>query len=284
MEMTVNSLQDDRIFRSTRIVAAGVVPILVLAFLILYLFPETSGTRFAWEIKPNMTAVFMGAGYLGGASLFVHTVMGQHWHRVAPGFIPVTSFTVAMMVTTVLHWERFDTRHFPFMLWLILYVVTPLLIPFLWWRNRGTDPGTPELNDQVVPSFARWSLRLLGLGLLLFAIIGFLQPEWIVALWPWTLSLLTARILSGWFVLLGVGGLVIGRETRWSSWRVGLQSIGLWHVLVVIGAFFHREDFPHGLVNWYLISVVVVLVSMAVLYGQMEYGRKQGEIDSLHVN
>lgn len=268
-------LQDDRIFRSTKIVAAGVVPILVLAFLILYLFPESSGTRFAWEIKPDMTAVFMGAGYLGGAVLFAHTVFGQRWHRVAPGFLPVTSFTIAMLLATALHWDRFDTSHFPFVLWLILYAVTPFLVPFLWWRNRVTDPGTPESDDQVVPSLARWSLRLLGAGLLLFAIIGFLQPEWIISLWPWTLSLLTARILSGWFALLGTGGLVIGRETRWSSWRVGLQSIGLWHVLVVVGAVVHREDFTHGLFNWYLISVVIVLVSMAVLYLKMEYGRYQ---------
>lgn len=274
----MNLLQDDRIFRSTRIVAAGVVPILILAFLILYLFPETSGTRFAWEIKPDMTAVFMGAGYLGGAVLFAHTVFGQRWHRVAPGFLPVTSFTIAMLLVTVLHWDRFDTSHFPFVLWLILYAVTPFLVPFLWWRNRKTDPGAPEPDDLVIPNLARWSLRLLGAGLVLFAIVGFLQPDWIVSLWPWTLSLLTARILSGWFALLGTGGLVIGRETRWSSWRVGLQSIGLWHLLVIIGAVIHRQDFPQGLFNWYLISVVIVLVSMAVLYLKMEYGRKRVEI------
>jgi uncharacterized membrane protein len=183
-----------------------------------------------------------------------------------------------MMLATTLHWDRFDTSHFPFVLWLILYAVTPLLVPILWWRNRGTDPGTPELNDQVVPDVARWSLRLLGAGLVLFAITGFFLPERVVTLWPWTLSLLTARILSGWFALLGAGGLVIGRETRWSSWRVGLQSIGLWHLLVVIGAVIHREDFIYGLFNWYLISVVIVLVSMAVLYGQMEYGRYQQKV------
>jgi hypothetical protein len=273
--MATNLVQDDRIFRSTKIVAAIVVPFLLLAFMILYLFPETSGTRFAWEIKPDMTAVFMGAGYLGGALLFIHTLVSERWHRVAPGFMPVTSFTIAMLLATMLHWSRFDTSKLPFILWLILYAVTPFLVPFLWWRNRGTDSGTPEIDDQVVPTVVRWALRLLGLGLVVFAIVGFVQPEWIVTVWPWTLSPLTARILSGWFALLGIGGWVIGRETRWSSWRVGLQSIGLWHVLVVIGAFMHQEDFPQGLLNWYLISVVIVLMGMAVLYTQMEYGRYQ---------
>ena len=267
--------QDDRIFLSTRVVAGLVIPILVLAFVILFLFPQTSGERFAWEIKPDMTAVFMGAGYLGGAWLFVQAVLGKRWHRVAAGFLPVTSFTSAMLLATVLHWDRFDLHHFPFILWLILYIVTPFLVPFLWWRNRVTDPGSLEEGNQLVPSAARWSLQGLGIVLLLFAVLGFVQPELVITLWPWTLTVLTARILGGWFALLGTGGLVIGRETRWSSWQVGLQSIGLWHLLVLVGAVMHRQDFSHGLLNWYIISVVLVLLGMAWLYWQMENGRRQ---------
>jgi len=272
--MAAHDLQDDRIFLSTRIVAALVVPILLLAFVILYLFPGTSGERFAWEIKPDMTAVFMGAGYLGGAWLFVNTAVGKQWHRVAAGFLPVTTFTISMMLATIIHWDRFDIKHFPFVLWLILYAVTPFLVPFLWWRNRVTDPGTLEVGDPAVPVAARWSLQLLGTGLLFFAIVGTLQTEWVMNLWPWALTTLTARTMSGWVALLAVGGLIIGRETRWSAWRVGLESIALWHILVLIGAVIHRQDFKNGLLNWYLISVVLVLLGMAVLYGQMQYGRK----------
>jgi uncharacterized membrane protein len=258
--------KDDRIFRSTRVISAVVVPFLLLAFLILYLTPERSGDRFAWEIKPNMTAAFMGAGYLGGSWLFISAVIGRRWHRVAPGFLPVTTFTIFMLLATFVHWDRFDLGHIPFLLWLGLYVITPLLVPFLWWRNRVTDPGIPEPGDQVAPVVARWGLRLLGAALLLFAIVTFIFPEWLISIWPWTLSPLTARIMSGWFGLLGVGGLVIGRETRWSSWRVGLQSISLWHVLVVVAAVVQRADFPDGLLNWYLVSVVLVLVGMLSLY------------------
>jgi len=266
------SERDDRIFLSTRVISAVVVPFLVLAFLILYLTPEQSGERFAWEIKPSMTAAFMGAGYLGGSWLFISTVFGRRWHRVAAGFLPVTTFTIFMLLATIVHWDRFDIGHIPFLLWLGLYVITPLLVPFLWWRNRVTDPGTPEPGDQLAPALARWSLRLLGAALLLFAVIGFIFPDRLISIWPWTLSPLTARVMSGWFGLLGVGGLVIGRETRWSGWRVGLQSIGLWHLLVVVAAVIYRADLPDGLLNWYLISVVLVLVGMVALYLAMEIG------------
>jgi hypothetical protein len=262
--------RDDRIFLATRLVAVLVVPILVLAWVILYFFPDTSAASFAWEIQPPMMAAFMGAGYLGGALLFVHAALGRRWHRVAAGFPIVAVFTAAMLLVTVLHWARFDLQHFPFLLWLVLYLVTPVLIPWLWWRNRATDPGTLEERDRIVPAVARWSLGLLGLILWGFALAGFLRPNWLVSIWVWSLTPLTARVLSGWLALLGTGGLVIGRETRWSAWRVGIQSIGLWHILVILGAWRHPLDFPDGLINWYTISVILTLLGMAGLYLYME--------------
>ncbi|MFZ0544819.1 MAG: hypothetical protein WAM60_05250 [Candidatus Promineifilaceae bacterium] len=265
----MNHSRDDRIFWSTRIVAGLVVPVLLLAFVILYLFPSTTGERFAWEIRPSLMAAYMGAGYIGGAWLFFNVAIGRHWHRVAAGFLPVTAFTTNMLVDTIIYWERFDLSHFPFLLWLILYIVTPILVPLIWWHNRVRDPGLPEANDVVVPLIARWSLMLLGSVILFVGIIGFIFPDWLISLWVWPLMPLSARILTGWFGLLGVGGVIIGSDSRWSAWRVGLESIAIWQILVVIAAVFHSADFTNGLFNWFIIGVVVVLVGMAALYIRM---------------
>ena len=108
---------NNRIYPITRIVAGTVVPVLALAFLILYFFPDTSGERFAWAIKPHMMALYIGAGYIGGAYLFLRVLLGGPWQRVTHGFLPVTTFTISMLLLTFLHWDRFDIRHFPFQLW-----------------------------------------------------------------------------------------------------------------------------------------------------------------------
>lgn len=266
----------DRILPVTRAVAAAVIPFLWLAFAILYFLPEETGQRFAWEINPPLQAMYMGAGYLGGSLLFVHTVFGRRWHRVAAGFPAVTTFTIFMLVLTVMHWERFDPGHLAFQLWLVLYVVTPFLVPWLWWRNRVADPGTPEVDDVTVPRPARLALGALGVALLLYALVTFAFPELAARLWPWALTPLAARVLSGWMGLLGVGGLVISREPRWSGWRVGLQAIGLWHTLFLVAAVLRSSDFEGGqLLNWYVISVVIVLAGMAGLYATMERRRKR---------
>jgi hypothetical protein len=262
-----NSLPDDRIFPITKIVAALVIPFLVLAFLILYLFPQESGQRFAWEINPYIMDIYMGAGYLGGSFLFLITLIGKRWHRVSAGFPAVTGFTIMMLIATILHWSRFDINHFPFQLWLILYVVTPVLVPWLWLRNRVTDPKVPEPGDVVMPAFVRVGVRLVGLALLLVSITSFIWPTVLIQVWPWTLTPLTARVLMGWGVLLGVGNIAISTDSRWSAWRVAVGSIFIWHFLYLIGSFIHAGDFKDGQwLNWYNLSVVGLLAATAVLY------------------
>ncbi len=132
---------DNRVLLQTRWVAALVIPFLVLAFAILVFIPNQTGQRFAWEIKPPMTAAFMGTGYLGGAYFFARVVTARRWHRVATGFLAVTAFTWCTLLATLLHWDRFDFRHLGGLLWLALYLVTPFLVPWIWWRNLKGSKG-----------------------------------------------------------------------------------------------------------------------------------------------
>lgn len=269
------SIQDDRILLQTRLVLIVVVPFLLLAFLILYFFPDLSGERFAWAIKPHMTALFIGSGYLGGAYMFIFAIFGKRWHRIKAAFPPVTAFTVAMLLATVIHWDRFDLSHFPFQLWLFLYIVTPIIVPYLWIKNRVTDPGTPEPDDLTVPILAKWAFMAFGVMGIGMAIFMFISPQSIIAIWPWTLSPLTARILGGWFGLLGVGGLYASQDSRWSAWRVPLQSITFWGILILLGAFMNPTDFTNGLWNPFTIGTMVVIVVLAVFHAGMEIRRKR---------
>lgn len=271
--------RDDRILLSTRIIAAIVIPFLLLAFAILFFFPESSAQRFAWQVQPNLTAAYIGAGYLGGAYLFVYTLFSRRWHRVAVGFPAVATFTVFMLLATLLHWSRFDLSHFPFQLWLGLYILTPFLVPWLWLHNRRTASLAPEPDDVVVPARVRLAVRGLGAVLLLIAVAGFILPTLLVQIWPWSLSLLTARLLAGWGALLGVANLVVAGEIRWSGWRVGMVSIALWHVLFLISATINYQEFNGArFFNWYTLSILGILALMSAVYVIMEIRRSRGSL------
>src|SRR2546421_5063667 len=62
--------RNDRVFPETRWVSAIIVPFLVAAFVILYLFPDHTQELFAWGIKPRMSAMMLGAAYIGGGYFF----------------------------------------------------------------------------------------------------------------------------------------------------------------------------------------------------------------------
>jgi uncharacterized membrane protein len=264
----------DSIFPVTRMVAVIVAPFLLAAFYILYLHPETSGERFAWEIKPAMMAGFMGAGYLAGAYFFLNVVIGRTWHRVTTVFPAIIAFTTGMLLATIIHWERFDIRHPPFQAWLALYIITPFLVSGLWLYNRQTDPITPEAEDLIVPDMVRLGVRVIGAILTLIAIVSFLTPQLFIQIWPWDLTPLTARVVSGWIFLLGIGSLFLSPERRWSSWRIVAETLGIWEILILIAGFIHPQDLNPGWLNWLFVLIVLQLISVIVLYFNMAARRK----------
>ncbi len=270
---SANRAQDDRILPATRWVAALVIPILLLAFLILVFLPNDTGTRFAWPIKPPVTAAFMGTGYLGGAYFFTRVVTAKKWHRVASGFLAVTAFTWSMLLATVLHWERFSHGRLGFQLWVFLYIVTPLLVPWLWFRNRATDPHTLEPGDLLVPPSVRWLAAGIGALFMALSVVSMALPSLTISIWPWQLSPLTARVLGGWMALMGVGCLVIARDSRWSAWKYLVESIVLWQTLFLGAAVANRGDFS-TLLNWYLLLTTLGVLSTLAIYVSLEMRRR----------
>jgi hypothetical protein len=232
----MNHLRDDQISLETRLVGSVVIVVLLLAFLVLYVFPAHTDWDFAWTITPATSAILIGAGYTAGAYFFTRVVTEQKWHRVQIGFLPITTFTIFMLAATLLHWGRFHHGTFPFYAWTGIYALTPFLVPFLWWRNRAS--ASPELdeNDVLFSRPVRWILGSLAAAGALGAILVFILPAIAISIAPWKLTELTARIFSGWTMLSSMTVLMITIDGRWSATRTMLQSaiVGTGLVLVAL--------------------------------------------------
>ncbi|WP_298835108.1 hypothetical protein [uncultured Piscinibacter sp.] len=269
-----NDCADDHVLPVTRVVAACVVPFLLIAFASLYLRPDLSATHFAWRIAPNFTAYWLATGYLGGAWFFFRVTRVRRWHEVTLGFLPVTVFVWLMLLLTVLFWGRFDIHHFPFQLWLVLYVATPIVVPALWWRNRRHDPHRIEPGAIVVPATVRATMGVIGGALVLTALWMLVVPQAAIAAWAWKLTPLSACAMGGWLALSGVGGLVLAAEPRWSAWRVLIQSMLIWLALLTVGAWRAWEEFdPSRPAFVAVVAVPASLVGLGALYAAMERRR-----------
>jgi hypothetical protein len=270
--------RDDRVLLGTRMVAGFVILILALAVWVLYLHPDETDQAFAWTIKPRMTALALGAGYAMGAYFFARVLTSTRWHRAALGFMPITAFTIAMLLATLLHWDRFHHGTFSFALWVVIYAITPLLVPLTWLRNRSTDPGTTEPHDLFVPRWVRRAAGLAGLAVTLFAVLVFVLPDLAIRSWPWQLTPLTARVFAGWMLLPGIGGLVLSRERRWSGgWRLLVESVSVGALLFFIGVPRAWTDwqFANPLNAIVLAALVFSLVAMLSLYVGIEIVRRR---------
>lgn len=264
-------VRTDRLFPATRWVSALLVPFLVAAFAILYLFPDHTPQFFAWGIQPRMSAMTLGATYLGGAYFFGRAAADARWHWVKVGFLPVTTFATLMGIATILHWDRFNHGSLAFFAWVGLYFTTPFLVFLLWLRNRATDPG-PLSHDRRVPRRVRLVMGSVGGLTLLTSLLLFLHPGFMISSWPWQLTPLTARVMGALFALTGVGELAIALEARWSAIRIPLQSLIIGLAAIGLALVFSWSNFhPANPVTWmFLASFLFLLVGSPLLYFWME--------------
>ena len=71
---------DDRVLRATRITAAVLVPVLLTAGVILYLFPDDTARLFAWPMEPRPTA----PNDPGGPTFLLGRELGVVWGCISP--------------------------------------------------------------------------------------------------------------------------------------------------------------------------------------------------------
>ncbi len=223
-----------------------VIVILLIATVVLFLLPTQTDHRFAWTIQPTMTAMLMGAGYGSALYFFVQVLTERRWHRVTLGFLPTSAFTWMMLGATFLHWDRFRHGSTPFMLWLWVYLITPVVVPAVWLVNRRHDPGTPEARDTVFPAWTRQLMLAAGVGMLAISAWMYAVPKSAIARWPWMLTPLTARAIAAFVALPGVAWLAIAADDRWSAARVVLGTVAIGLVLLLIAVARAWGEFDHG--------------------------------------
>lgn len=216
-------MTDDRVLKPTRVVSLIIIPVLSAAFVILYLFPYHTKALWAWTIHPTMTAMVMGGGYLSGAYFFFRAATVSQWHRVGIGFVAITVFATLLGIGTFVHWDKFNHHHVSFFAWLLLYVTTPFLLPWLWAVNRRRDPHVLEPGDRIVPTPIRAVLATVGAIQLLLAAVMFLRPTAVLAHSPWMLTPLTCRSLSAYVAFPAIVYLAFAFERRWSAFQILIE-------------------------------------------------------------
>lgn len=261
---------DDRVLPLTRAVAWFIVPFLLVGFAVLWPVPTDTDAVFAWRIAPTLTAMILGAAYLGGAYFFVRAARAAQWHTIKGGFLPVVVFATLLGIATLIHWDRFHHRHLAFWLWTGLYFTTPFLVAWVYWSNRRHDTATGDAEPQLPLNAAR---IIGGVGALavLTGLFLFMAPATAIRIWPWQLTPLTARVMGAVFCL-GLAGIGALADRRWTSARIPLQVALVMLVFILLGGIRAEAELASAkALTWaFVVGFALLTIAVATLYVRME--------------
>jgi hypothetical protein len=264
--------RDDRVRPSVRVLAAVILPFLLVANVLLYLLPDRTDELFAWTIEPRLTAMFLASAYVGGIWFFARVLGARRWHHVKYGFPAVVLFATLLGIATFLHWDRFHFGHISFITWVTLYVTTPVVVLVVAVANWREDPARPDGRDYAVPFAVRALLAVVGAVALVCGLTLFAAPALIVDVWAWQLTPLTARVVGAALTLPGAVNLWLLGDARWSAFRAIFQAQIVSLVFIVLALVIARADLlgPRPVVAAFIIGIVLSLVAFLAFYAYCE--------------
>lgn len=272
---------DDRVLPETRWASLVVFCILVPAVIVLWGAPGQTDDLWSWTIMPNLTPIFLGSGYAAGAYFFWRTFRAERWHPSSAGVLGAAIFAGLMLIATLIGWEKFNHGDAPFLAavaffgWVIVYILSPFVVFWLWRRNQRTDSRRPEPSDAIVPTSVRMAARAFAAGAFVGAAVFFVSPSTAIDIWPWDLTPLTARVLASFTAQVGVGALVLSLDPRWSGWRLLVQTFLVATVFLLVGALRESGDFDQDspITYLYVGGLIAADLALIVLYRRMEAAR-----------
>ena len=228
----------------------------VAALLSIGLDPANTEEGWAWPIEPVVMAAVFAAFYVAVAPIMLLALFAKRWEMVRVIVPTAILFTSAELLATFLHWEKFSTGSAPFYLWFASYILPPpIFLAAYLWQQRRAAPRSP--SDQPLPGILRMLLFVLGGLISVEAVVAFAYPAWFSDDFPWSLTPLTARVLSGF--LLAVGALMVSMAVENDRDRVRLASPMLILVLPTVAIQVARYSEQVDLSHFRIYTGVVLL-------------------------
>lgn len=213
---------------------------------LLVLKPGSTDDYWSWSINPDLSAVWVGAGYTFGAVAISTMLIRGRWTEAIVPVLGTWPFALVMLLATLVHNDRFFTDTANYYIWLAIYVYLPIGLPVMFLLNRGSDPGASS-HDKLLPIWLRAVLCTAGLmtaacGLLLVA-----GSNAVMDAWPWQLSPLMAKVIGGWLLFIATGAALTAVEERYSAYRFYFPVSSFWFALLLVASIANSEEMDNGL-------------------------------------
>jgi hypothetical protein len=274
----------------------GIIQCFLAAFFVIwFLFLPEKGIYFAWPVVPELTAMFLGAGFILRSYFGYHLWRDQYWYTLRWSMFGDFAFLGVLFITTWWHilemnWDlqgvSSGVRIFSLVIthiWILAYTFEPLTIFLLHPRVVDAHAPVPAslAEGELLRPLKSALLAIFYLGSALWALL-FFTPEFADMRWPWELNPFDARIMSAWFAGSAIWAITMYFMKDWAEVKMGVRAI-LFFLLGLLGVWIFassRYELNHteiagrqGIVYGLALGIMVFWLLFA--YWKQEQARKR---------
>ena len=219
----------------------GVIQCFLAAFFVLwFLILPGTGKYFAWPVVPELTALFLGAGFILRSYFGYHLWRDKYWYPLRWSMFGDYAFLATLFITTWWHVSEMNwnlqgegvtsgLRIFSLAIthvWILAYTFEPLTVFLVHPREPEAEaPVPPDLSEgPLLPPTKTVLVAMFYLGAAFWALL-FFTPEFADTRWPWDLNPFDARIMSAWFAGVATWSVTMYFMKDWAEVKMGVRAI-----------------------------------------------------------
>jgi hypothetical protein len=258
----------------------GLVQFSLALFFVLWFFilPAT-GIYFAWPVKPEPTALFLGAGFLLRSYFGYHLWREKDWYKLRWSMMGDFTFLGVLFVTTWWHIDEMNwhlvgasdgLRIFSLVIahvWILAYTFEPLTIFLLEPHEAEAHAEVPAERSEgpILPMTKTALLAFFYIGVGIWALL-FFNVDFANMRWPWELNAFDARIMSAWPAAVAVWSVTMVRLKDWAEIKIGVRAILLFVLALFVIWVFTFSGYDPTRNNGLTFGVGTGVLSAMLLY------------------
>jgi hypothetical protein len=273
----------------------GLIQCFLAAFFVLWLlFRPGTGIYFAWPVRPELTAMFLGAGFLLRSYFGYHLWRDKYWYTLRWSMWGDFAFLAVLFITTWWHIDEMNwalqgagagLRAFSLVIahiWVLAYTFEPLTVFIIHPRDPEANAPVPadRSEGELLPVMKYALGAVFYLGAAFWAVL-FFNPVFANMRWPWELNPFDARIMSAWFAGSSVWAATMYFMQDWVEVKMGVRAL-LFFVLGLLGVWVVASpgyELNHTAIaarqgGGYGISLGVMAIWLSYAYWRQEQSRR----------
>jgi hypothetical protein len=234
-------------------VAAGIAGVVMLVI------PGNTDDYFAWALAPEPLAAIVGGLYVASAIVF-GAAAATRWPAGRGLCAGALALTLPTLAATIAHRDVFDFSRALAVIWVILFVASPLTFAaILVALRREGGPSGP-----LPPGWLRAGLAVLALAYLAGAIAFLADPTTFPA--PFDMPPMGGRFLGAWCLLLAVMAAWPALRGRREA-RIPLLALVALPAGALVGALRSAGDMEAGSARaaWIAVLAALTVIGAAAL-------------------